>query len=67
VPGHFGAIRSPLVKLLRDGHYDVRLGADDYERLNTWMDANALFYGTFDPTDQARQKRGERIAGPKLE
>jgi hypothetical protein len=33
----------------------------------TWMDANALFYGTFDPADQARQLRGERIAGPALE
>jgi hypothetical protein len=31
------------------------------------MDANALFYGTFDPADQERQRRGERIAGPVLE
>ena len=31
------------------------------------LDANALFYGTFDPEDQARQLRGERIAGPALE
>jgi hypothetical protein len=31
------------------------------------MDANALFYGTFDKSDQARQRRGERIAGPALE
>ena len=39
----------------------------DIERLVTWMDANALFYGTFDPADQARQQRGEPIAGPALE
>ena len=39
----------------------------DFERLVTWMDANALFYGTFDPADQARQRRGESIAGPKVE
>jgi len=44
-----------------------RLSPDDLERLVTWMDANALFYGTFDPADQARQQRGERIEGPKLE
>ena len=37
------------------------------ERLITWMDANALFYGTFDPQDQGRQQRGERIEGPPLE
>jgi hypothetical protein len=31
------------------------------------MDANALFYGTFDAADQACQLRGEKIAGPKLQ
>jgi len=31
------------------------------------MDANALFYGTFNPEDQTRQQRGERIDGPALE
>jgi len=66
-PGHFGASSSPLMKLLRDGHQDVHLSGDDLERFTTWMDANVLFYGTFDPADQARQKRGERIAGPKLQ
>ena len=53
--------------LLEKGHYDVALNREEIERLTTWMDANALFYGTFDPADQARQRRGERIAGPKLE
>jgi len=66
-PGFFGARASPLMKLLDKGHYGSSLGRDDLERLATWMDANALFYGTFDPADQARQLRGERIAGPKLE
>jgi len=66
-PGHFGATSSPLLKLLRDGHQNVHLSGDDLERFATWMDANVLFYGTFDPADQARQKRGERIAGPKLQ
>jgi len=49
------------------GHEKVKLSADDIERLATWMDANALFYGTFDPVDQKRQQRGARIEGPKLE
>jgi hypothetical protein len=31
------------------------------------MDTNVLFYGTFDPADQERQRRGERIQGPKIE
>ncbi|MBI5397318.1 MAG: PD40 domain-containing protein [Verrucomicrobia bacterium] len=66
-PDFFGARGSPLMKMLMKGHHDVALTAEDMERLVTWMDANALFYGTFDVADQARQQRGERIEGPKLE
>ena len=34
-------------------------------RLNTWMDANALFYGTFDVKEQKKQLLGQAIDGPK--
>jgi len=66
-PNRFGARASALVRLLDEGHYDVKLSKDDWERINTWIDSNALFYGTFKPEDQSRQQRGERIAGPALE
>ena len=66
-PDQFGARASRLMALLLKGHEDVNLAKEDIERLATWMDANALFYGTFDPSDQQRQQRGERIAGPALE
>jgi hypothetical protein len=66
-PGHFGAVNSPLLKMLKAGHEEVSLSADDYERLVTWIDANALFYGTFDHADQARQRRGEQIAEPDVQ
>lgn len=66
-PDRFGARASRLTKLLDEGHHDVKLSADEWERLVTWMDANALFFGTFNPKDQARQLRGERITGPDLE
>jgi hypothetical protein len=66
-PDRFGARASRLLKLIDEGHEGVQLSADELERLVTWMDANALFYGTFDPSDQARQLNGERIAGPALE
>ncbi len=66
-PSFFGARASPLMKLLAAGHEGVELTPEERERLVTWMDANALFYGTFDREDQARQRRGERIAGPALE
>jgi hypothetical protein len=66
-PGFFGARGSAVMKMLLQGHHNVTLSREDTERLVTWMDANALFYGTFDVADQARQQRGERIEGPKLE
>ena len=66
-PDHFGARASALMTMLLEGHQDVELTPSETERLVTWMDANALFYGTFDPADQARQQRGERISGPSLQ
>ncbi|MGA2253535.1 MAG: hypothetical protein ABSG53_02645, partial [Thermoguttaceae bacterium] len=66
-PDQFGARASKLMSQLLAGHHDVRLSKDDLDRLITWMDANALFYGTFNPTDQQRQFKGQRIAGPDLE
>ena len=58
---------SKLAQLLDGGHYDVSLSNKEWERLITWMDTNAPFYGTFNPEDQQRQLRGERIEGPGLE
>ena len=67
-PGFYGARGSPRVmKTLAKGHYRVKLTPGELSRVITWMDANALFYGTFDPKDQARQQRGGRITGPSLE
>ena len=66
-PGHFGAMGSSLMKMLLTGHEKVVLSDEEIERLATWMDANALFYGTFNRDDQARQRRGERISGPDLQ
>jgi hypothetical protein len=67
-PGFYGARGSSgLMKTFASGHYKVKLSPADLRRVITWMDANALFYGTFDPKDQARQQRGQRITGPSLE
>lgn len=64
-PQRFGAVASPLMRLLEQGHGEVKLTLDDEERLHTWMDANALFYGTFDEGEQRRQLVGEAIEGPR--
>ncbi|MFO7973918.1 MAG: hypothetical protein R6V12_04710 [Candidatus Hydrogenedentota bacterium] len=66
-PDRFGARASRLIDMLLDGHHEVKLDDEEMERLVTWIDANALFYGTFDREDQKRQLRGERIEGPALE
>lgn len=66
-PDRFGARASSLMAMLLDKHQEVSLDKEELERIITWMDANALFYGTFNPEDQARQLRGERIEGPDLE
>jgi hypothetical protein len=66
-PDRFGARASKLTNLLDRGHYGVRLSSADWERIVTWLDANALFYGTFNPQNQARQLRGEQITGPDIE
>lgn len=66
-PGFFGARGSPLMKLLLDGHENAVLNEAELERMAIWMDTNALFYGTFDQADQARQQRGERIESASLQ
>jgi cytochrome c553 len=65
--GRYGARGSRLMALLRKGHYDAKLTAEDLRRLAAWIDMNAIFYGTNDPADQARQLRGEPVAMPEIQ
>jgi hypothetical protein len=64
-PMRFGAVASPLTRMLDQGHGKVTLSPEEKERLNTWIDANALFYGTFDVNEQRKQLAGQLIDGPK--
>ncbi len=65
--GLYGARGSRLIKLLRDGHEGVKLQAGELRRLAAWIDCNAIFYGTYDPTDQARQLAGKAIRMPAIQ
>lgn len=67
--GAYGARGSRLLQLLRagPGHYDVQLTPRDLERLGAWIDCNALFYGVYDPAEQAKQLRGEPVALPEIQ
>ena len=64
-PLRFGALASPLAKLLEKGHGKVTLTPVEWTRLYTWMDANGEFYGTFDVNEQKKQLAGEVIAVPR--
>jgi hypothetical protein len=65
--GEYGALGSRLMRLLREGHEDVKLDDDELERLATWIDLNAIFYGVYNPEDQARQLAGQRVPMPEIQ
>lgn len=65
--GRYGALGSRLMKLLRTGHEGVKLTGAELRRLAAWIDLNAVFHGSYDPAEQARQAAGEPIRMPKLQ
>ena len=46
-PYEFHAESTILVQLLRQGHHGVTLSAADWARLNTWIDLNCPYYGSW--------------------
>ena len=70
VPGGvYGARGSRLLRMFTadEPHNKVRLGDNDIRRLAAWIDLNAIFYGVYDPEEQARQLRGEAVAMPYIQ
>jgi mono/diheme cytochrome c family protein len=59
IVGAGAAQQSPLLKLLKAGHYDVKLPRDAWERLAIWMDTYGQRQGHFGP-DQERRLRDLR-------
>jgi hypothetical protein len=59
-----GALGSRLLRMLRDGHNEVHLSDLDLRRLAAWIDCNAVFHGSYDPTGQASQIAGQPIPMP---
>lgn len=66
MPGEFGANRSPLWKLIVDGHYDVELSQEEKRALALWMDNNCDFFGAYELESLDAQRRGE-VVTPTLE
>jgi formylglycine-generating enzyme required for sulfatase activity len=46
-PWDYHADSTDLVRLLRKGHQNVKLDAEDWDRLVTWIDLNTPAYGTW--------------------
>jgi hypothetical protein len=44
----WGSHASKLVEVIREGHEDVTLSADAFERIVTWIDINATYYPRYD-------------------
>jgi len=61
-PLEFHADTTQLVQLLRKGHYDVKLDAEAWDRLITWIDLNAPFHGTWTETGRSPGEQRERRA-----
>ncbi|MFH1718598.1 MAG: hypothetical protein ABIF19_14685, partial [Planctomycetota bacterium] len=47
-PFSWGSHVSTLVKVIRQGHYDIKLNEEDFERIVTWIDLNAPYYPRYD-------------------
>jgi len=47
VPGEYHADTSELIQMLSKGHYGVKLDAEAWERLVTWIDLNGPCHGTW--------------------
>jgi hypothetical protein len=63
-PGTFGARASRLYRLLKEGHHDVKLNAEELHRFALWIDTNCRFFG---PTrDLLSQAMGQTVM-PELE
>ena len=43
-PYSWGSHRSRLVKLLKEGHYDLKLDRESSDRIATWIDLNVPYY-----------------------
>lgn len=64
-PLEFHADTTQLVRMLRRGHYGVRLDAEAWDRLITWIDLNCPFHGTW--TEIAGRQRVEPMARRRRE
>jgi len=68
-PGQIGADRSKLAAILEgDSHARyLTLPDADLRTIRLWLDANAPFYGTYEPPHLQAQRLGQNIPPPRLQ
>jgi len=67
-PGEFHADTTELVQMLRDGrHYNVRLDAESWKRLTTWIDLNAPCHGTWAAVGEQPAQRVAQVNERRIE
>ncbi len=66
IAGAGAAQTSPLVKLLKQGHYGVKLAPAAWERLYIWMDTYGQRQGTFGPDQERRLRELRQSMAPML-
>ena len=59
-PMEYHVSTSPLVQLLRKGHYGVQLDQEGWDRLYAWIDLNAPFVGRWNPGQFEGRPQKER-------
>jgi len=73
-PYSWGSHASKLVEVIREGHYDIKLSGDEFERIVTWIDLNGPYYPRYDcaypdnltgrcPLDNEQLKRLTELTG----
>jgi formylglycine-generating enzyme required for sulfatase activity len=66
-PGEWHAETSELIQMLRKGHNGVKLDAEAWDRLSTWIDLNAPCHGTWSETAGAMRIRDNHARRRELQ
>ncbi len=59
-PMDYHVSTSPLIQMLKKGHYGVNPDREGWDRLYAWIDLNAPFKGKWSPRDFEGQKQKDR-------
>ena len=65
-PYAWGSHRSRLIEVMRSEHYDVKLTAEEIDRVVTWIDLNAPYYGSYATVYGANPFGRSPLTGPEL-